>query len=82
MSILLRPVATEKAVKLMDVENTLVFETNRNTRKELLKTRIEKLFGVKVVNVRTLVRANKKMAYVRFAASNPAADIATKLGMI
>lgn len=82
MSILLRPVATEKAVKLMDVENTLVFETNRNARKEVLKARIEKLFGVKVASVRTLVRANKKMAYVRFAVSNPAADIATKLGMI
>lgn len=82
MSLSLRPVATEKAVKLMDVENTLVFETNRNARKEQLKAHIEKLFDVKVLKIRTLMRTNRKFAYVKFAAANPAADLATKLGMI
>ena len=44
MSLLLKPVATEKAVKLMDTENTLVFETSRGARKEEIKKKIETLF--------------------------------------
>ncbi|MEK6858867.1 MAG: 50S ribosomal protein L23 [Nanoarchaeota archaeon] len=82
MSIHLRPVASEKAVKLMDLENTLVFETNRNARKESLKAEIEKLFNVKIAKIRTSVRANKKFAYVKFNVKNPAADLATRLGLI
>lgn len=82
MSISLRPVATEKAVKLMDVENTLVFETGRTSRKEVIKATIEKLFEVKVAKIRTLMRTNKKIVYVKFDAKHPAADLATKLGMI
>ncbi len=82
MSISLRPVASEKAVKLMDVENTLVFETGRKARKEEIKAEIEKLFDVKVAKIRTLMRTNRKFAYVKLAVANPAADLATKLGMI
>ncbi len=82
MSISLRPVASEKAVKLMDVENTLVFETGRTARKEQIKAEIEKLFDVKVAKIRTLMRTNRKFAYVKLVAKNPAADLATKLGMI
>lgn len=82
MSISLRPVASEKAVKLMDVENTLVFETGRTARKEEIKAEIEKLFDVKVAKIRTLMRTNRKFAYVKLVAKNPAADLATKLGMI
>lgn len=82
MSVALRPVSTEKAVKLMDVENTLVFETSRTTRKETLKAEIERLFDVKVAKIRTLMRTNKKMAYVKLDTKYPAADLATKLGLI
>ena len=78
----LKPVATEKAVKLVDVENTLTFETSRNVRKPALKKEIETLFKVKVSGVRTLVKKNKKIAYVRLAKGYTAADVATKMGMI
>lgn len=79
---MIRPVATEKAVKLMDTENTLVFEVGRNVRKEELKKELQGLFDVQISGIRTLMRKNKKYAYVRLAARNPAADLATKLGMI
>jgi large subunit ribosomal protein L23 len=78
----LKIVTTEKAVKLIDIENTLVFKTGRNVRKEEIKKEIESLFGVKVDKVRTLMRANKKTAYVKLNKSNLAVDVATKLGMI
>ena len=78
----LKPVATEKAVKLVDVENTLTFETSRNVRKPALKKEIEMLFNVKVSGVRTLIKKNKKIAYIRLAKEYAAADVATKMGMI
>ena len=50
---ILRPVTSEKAVKLIDMENTLMFETNRESRKPEIKKEVEFLFNVKVVAVRT-----------------------------
>lgn len=82
MSIPLRPVATEKAVKLLDVENTLVFETGRRARKEEIKKLLETLCEVKIMKIRTLMRGNKKIVYVRLTSAFSAADVATKLGMI
>ena len=79
---MLKPVTSEKAVKLIDMENTLIFETGmRENRTEIAKE-ISGLFGVKVAKVRTLIRNNKKYAYVKLAKENPAIDVATKLGMI
>ena len=77
-----KPVTTEKAVKLIDTENTLVFEFARNARKEEIKFIMEKMFKVKIKAVRTLMRNNRKFVYVRLAGSHKAADVATKLGLI
>ena len=79
---ILKPVASEKAVKLVDVENTLMFETGRRETKQEITREIINLFGVKVACVRTLIRNNKKFVYVKLAKENPAIDVATKLGMI
>ena len=79
---MLRPVTSEKAVKMIDIENTLLFETERRATKPEIKKEIESLFSVKVISVRTLVKANKKLAFVKLNKANPAIDIATKLGMI
>jgi ribosomal protein L23 len=77
-----RPVTTEKAVKLIDMENTLVFEFGRKARKEEIKPIMEKMFNVKVDSIRTLMRSNRKFVYVRLKGSHKAADVATKLGLI
>jgi large subunit ribosomal protein L23 len=79
---MLKPITSEKAVKLIDLDNTLIFETNLKETKDSVKKEVEKLFSVKVDKVRTSIRNNKKFAYVKFAKSNPAIDTATKLGMI
>lgn len=79
---LLKPVTSEKAVRLIDNENTLLFATARQARKLEIKREVEALFSVKVVAVRTHIKQNQKLAYVRLAKEHPAADIATKLGMI
>jgi len=79
---ILKPVSSEKAVKMIDLDNTLVFETGRRNNKDEIKKFVEKIFSVKVEKVRTSISTNKKYAYVKLNKKNPAIDVATKLGMI
>lgn len=78
----LKPVTSEKAVKLIDLENTLIFETERRATKTQIKKEIESLFSVKIVSIRTHLQGNIKYAYIRLNKQNPAIDVANKLGMI
>ena len=79
---ILKPITSEKAVRLIDMENTIIFEVPRQTHKPEIKIEVEKMFNVKVHSIRTNIQLNKKYAYVRLQPGNLAADIATKLGMI
>lgn len=79
---ILKPVTSEKAVKMIDLDNTILFETERKVGKEEIKKEVEFLFSVKVDKVRTMIHKNKKFAYVKLNKANPAIDIATKLRMI
>jgi len=79
---ILKPITSEKAVKLIDIENTIIFKVPRQARKEEIKKEVESVFQVKVVAVRTSIQGNQKYAYVQLNKANPAIDIATKLGMI
>lgn len=79
---LLKPITSEKAVKLIEIDNTLLFETSRLARKEDIKKEVQSIFSVKVEKVRTFIKQNHKYAYVKLNKSNPAIDVATKLGMI
>lgn len=82
MSFILKPITSEKAVKMIDLDNTLTFEVNRKFGKDDVKLEVEKVFDVKVEKVRTSIKKNKKLAFVKFVKENPAIDVATKLGMI
>ena len=79
---ILKPITSEKAVKMIEIDNIILFETDRRARKQEIKSEVEKTFSVKVEAVRTLIKHNKKFAYVKLNKKNPAIDIATKLGMI
>ncbi len=78
----MKPIATEKAVKLIELENTLIFEIDRRKNRKEIKKEIEGLFNVKIEKIRILIRNNKKIAYVKLNKKNPAIDLATKLGMM
>jgi len=78
----MKPVVTEKAVMLIEAQNVLTFETNKNKTKEEIKKELEELFEIKVEKIRTLVKGNKKYAYIKLKKEFPAIDIATKLGMM
>ena len=79
---ILKPVTSEKAVKMIELDNTILFITERKAKKPEIKKEVESVFNVKVDKVRTFMRNNQKHAYVKLIKSNPAIDIATKLGMI
>ena len=77
-----KPIATEKAIRLIETNNTVMFEFDRKVKKPMIKKEVEEMFNVKVKSVNTTIHNNKKVAYVRLDKKNPAIDIATKLGMI
>ena len=79
---ILKPITTEKAVKMIDIENTLTFEVGRLDNKDDVRKEVEKVFNVKIERVRSLIRKNKKIVYVKLNKKNPAIDVATKIGMI
>ncbi|OIO80512.1 50S ribosomal protein L23 [Candidatus Pacearchaeota archaeon CG1_02_32_132] len=79
---ILKPVTSEKVVRMIDLENTLVFEVERKCKKDEVKKEVENIFDVKVNKVRSMFRGNKKFVYVKLDKKNPAIDVATKLGMI
>ena len=78
----LKPLVTEKAVMLIEAQNTLVFEASKIVNKTDLKKKVEDLFNVKVDKVRAHVKNNKKYFYVKLNPKNLAIDLATKLGLM
>ena len=79
---ILRPVSTEKAVMMIENDNLLTFSTEMKETKETIKKEIESLFDIKVDDIRTLSKKNKKYAYVKLNKKYPAIDVASKLGVI
>lgn len=81
--IIRNPVSTEKAIRLMESENKLLFDVSMRATKTEIKKTVEEMFKVKVVKVNTFItREGKKRAYVKLSNERPASDIATSLGMI
>jgi len=78
----MKPIVTEKAVMMIEAQNTLTFETSKIKTKEEIKKEFEEVFKAKVQNIRTLIKGNKKYAYIKLKKEFPAIDIATKLGLM
>jgi large subunit ribosomal protein L23 len=78
----LKAVSTEKAIRMIEIENTITFETDRQNDKNALKKELEQMFSVKVDKIRTHISKNKKIAFVKLKKESSAADLATKLGLI
>lgn len=77
------PLSTEKAIRLMESENKLVFVVDKKANKKEIKDAIEKTFKVKIVKVNTLITpGGQKRAYVRLSPETPALDISTDLGLM
>ncbi|MEM2299826.1 MAG: 50S ribosomal protein L23 [Candidatus Hadarchaeales archaeon] len=77
------PKMSEKAVRMIESENKLVFVVADDANKIDVKRAVEALYQVKVVKV-NILRSPKgeKLAYVKLAPEYSAIDLATKLEVI
>jgi len=78
----MKPVMTEKAVMMIERDNVLTFVTGMTETKASIKKELEDLFKLKVAHIRTLIKGNKKYAYIKLKGDTLAIDIATKLGLM
>lgn len=53
--IVIKPVITEKSLRLANSENTYVFKVQMTANKNQIKESVEKLFDVQVEKIRTIV---------------------------
>lgn len=82
-AVIKHPIATEKAVRLMESENKLTFIVEKKATKPEIKMAVAQAFNVKPIKVNTVVTPRGvKKAYVRLSPETPAIDVATQLGMI
>ena len=73
----------EKSVRIIEMQNTLVFVVNRKFAKPEIAGAIKAAFGKEIMNVRTVIdQKGRKKAFVRFAEEGAAGDIAVRLGII
>lgn len=54
-----RPMLTEKSAVMKEMKNRYVFRVDRHANKREIKEAVEKLFNVKVLDVRTAIFAGK-----------------------
>lgn len=83
MRTLLYPLATEKALNVVDRENIISYIVDMRSTKEQIKKEFETTFNVKVERVRTAISIkNAKRAYIKINKNYKASDIARKLKLV
>jgi large subunit ribosomal protein L23 len=80
---IIAPISTEKSLSLRESQNKLIFIVNRRANKREIKEAVEKLFNVKVEDIRTYItNKGEKRAIVKLKPEFKASEIATKLGLV
>lgn len=69
--IIVRPIQTEKSAQLKNFRNIICFEVSKDANKIEVKKAVEKLFGVKVAEVRAINMKRKPKAYGRYKGYRP-----------
>ena len=70
-SVIRRPLVTEKTTLAREVGETIVFEVAVDATKIEIRRAVEKLFGPKVISVRTQIMHGKIKRQGRFAGQRP-----------
>ena len=58
-SVIIKPLVTEKSSHQSQTRNAYAFQVHAHANKPLIKAAVEKLYNVKVADVRTLTRKGK-----------------------
>ena len=81
--VILYPLMTEVASRLLETENKLVFVVSLKAGKKDIRKAVENLYDVKVARVNVLVTPrNEKKAFVKLHPDYKAVDVAIKLGIL
>jgi large subunit ribosomal protein L23 len=57
--VIIRPLVTEKSTHQQQTRNVYAFEVHENANKPQIKQAVEKIYNVKVLDVRTMTRKGK-----------------------
>ena len=83
MSILLYPIATEKAINMVERNNVITYVVDTRSSKSDIKKEFEDVFKVKVDKVNTEMEPrNRKRAFIKINSQFKASDIALKLKLV
>jgi len=81
--VIIYPVMTEVASRILESENKLVFVVNLKASKTDVKRAVEELYEVRVERVTvSITHKGEKKAFVRLTPDFKAADVAIKLGIL
>ena len=80
--IIKHPISTEKAVRLMESENKLIFIVDKKATKTDIQVALEEIFKIKAEKINTLINKGEKKAYIKLPKETPALDVATQMGLI
>ncbi|MFP3984714.1 MAG: 50S ribosomal protein L23 [Candidatus Bathyarchaeia archaeon] len=81
--VILYPLMTEVASRLLETENKLTFIVNLKASKKDILRAVEELYEVQVEKVNVLVTPRgEKKAYVKLHPDYKAVDVAIKLGIL
>lgn len=69
--LIIRPIQTEKSANLKNLKNIVCFEVSKEANKIEVKKAIEKLFNVKIQEVKVLNLKRKPKAYGRYRGYRP-----------
>lgn len=83
MNALMYPIATEKAINMIEKDNVIVYVVDSRATKKDIKSEFENIFKVKVVRVATTrMPRNFKKAFIKISPESRASDIALKLKLV
>lgn len=81
--VILYPVMTEVASRILEAENKLVFVVNLKATRNDVRRAVEELYEVRVEKVTvTITPKGDKKAFVKLTPDFKAADVAIKLGIL
>jgi large subunit ribosomal protein L23Ae len=83
MSCIIGVCNTEKTNELLEQQQTIAFFVSLDATKNQIKQDVERLLGIKPLDVRTMVAPNgRKKAYVRLPKDIDVNDISAKLKLV
>ena len=83
MKNLMYPIATEKALNMVDKDNVILYVVDSRADKSEIKKEFEETFNVKVNKINTsLTMRNVKKAYIKIDPKFKASDIARRLKLV